>query len=468
MHNLTHKEITIWGYGVTGRAAARLCYIEGARKITTIDSQNHVPREPWEQNLTYVHEEQAEPALAHADTIFLSPGIDVNRVPPQHRSKMTSELDFFAARTAQPIIGITGTVGKTTIATLLSDILIQYGMKVKTGGNIGVPCFDLLREKNNPDLFVLELSSFQLDHARAFAPDLAIITNISPNHLDRHKTLEAYQYAKLKMLDSQKSDQHAILPLALASHTRHYQRGSFSFVHDTPPSTQQLNLLRDSEELWYLNGTKIIRMRNNTNTPILDTATLPAHTFSTNWLIICAALATRNLPLTDLPYHTRNLKPLSHRLEPIVALPNLQVYNDSKATTPAATLAAVHHLAQHNQKIALIVGGLSKGVNRQALFSQLPRGAITGLWCFGHEAAALHKAATTTGLPMFQHTTLEATVQHCLTHLHGATCVLLSPSGSSFDLFDNYQDRGEQFRTLVQKYLHSTTDKLLHTQEIGH
>ena len=194
--------IGIWGFGRVGQAAARFFTAHNISFLV------------WDDALTIPHSAKSlDELLNTCDAILPSPGIDIN--PYLDQATWLNELDIFGHYFHKKIIAITGTVGKTTITTMITESLKNAGWRAIAAGNIGVPCFDIIEKQNELDVVVLEVSSFQLEHCKTFTPDLAIWTNFFPNHIDRHKTIDNYFNAKLNLLVRQTKNQHAILPVDL-------------------------------------------------------------------------------------------------------------------------------------------------------------------------------------------------------------------------------------------------------------
>ena len=254
------------------------------------------------------------------------------------------------------------------------------------------------------------------------------------------------------MLARQSGTQRTILPLTLAPTARPFQSTPFIFVHPHAPSKKERALTHEGEPIWYEKNGTIYRLENGIETGGSNLTALPPITFTQNWLFICAALHAQGYAINHLIKHAQALKPLPHRLEPIAHHAGVTIYNDSKATTPASMAAAVCHLAKQHGRVALIVGGLSKGVDRRDMFKNLPRNSISAVWCFGDEAKQLYAASKRADLPAYQFATLEKTIEHCMHHLGDARALLFSPAGSSFDLFAHYQARGETFTNLVHAH----------------
>jgi UDP-N-acetylmuramoylalanine--D-glutamate ligase len=284
---------------------------------------------------------------------------------------------------------------------------------------------------------VLELSSFQLEQSREFAPDLAIWTNLYANHLDRHKTMQAYAAAKAQIFCRQTNGQQALLPLAARAIIE-------PVIACEPQASKPLHAWFSSnpepaapapENFFYRNtatGAFMYHQRKNTQY-ILSTEEIPSISFAENWLIIAAAatllgfdartfIAGARVP--DLPHN---------RLEPVATVPGITFINDSKSTIIQATIAAIEALAP--QSIILLLGGLSKGVDRIPYLGQLrTTGAVRHVICFGAEAQALFAGCQQAGLPASCCATLEEAVTLAYEQARleqKNTCVLLSPGGTS-------------------------------------
>lgn len=456
--NLSHKRIGIWGYGVVGRSTLRYLVSEKAQ-ISVYDQKELSLEQQQEITTAGAHlyaPNELEQFLAENDYLIPSGGIDL-RAHKTIRPKLLAELDLFCDSwrknaTPAPIIGITGTVGKTSVTHLLSEILKAHGYRVATGGNIGVGLFDLLQEKDNADYAVLELSSYQLDLCRTHAPDLAIITNLHPNHLDRHGSAEAYQAAKGKIFTLQTADQKAIAPLELLPWLRALTpHKKYTWFTGHQPTEQELSQLRSNETLYFLDSEKIwsLSKRHNDARTTRALAPISALSFPINWALIHATLKE-----LGIEFKQKSLAQLAlpdHRFSCIATHNNISFYNDSKSTVLEATLAAVQQL--HSKPIILFLGGLSKGVDRASALAQFKPYSIKHVICFGKEADELARGCTTHALPASSYPTLESAFDTCASSIaQSGDHVLFSPAGASFDLFASYKARGEKFKELVAAY----------------
>jgi UDP-N-acetylmuramoylalanine--D-glutamate ligase len=226
-----NKKIGIWGFGIVGKAALKF-FRSHEIPITVMDNKE-LSKQDYElldtAKSNFVPQVNCNEFLSNNDLILASPGIDL-RPFASYKEKFITELDIFSSHTKKPIIAITGTIGKTTVTHFLSKIL-QKHTTVQTGGNIGTGMLELLAQQDH-EITLLEVSSFQLEPCQIFAPDLAIWTNLYPNHLDRHTTIEDYFSAKCAILAKQKNNQQALIPIELASRIiqRNYQGVLHFFV----------------------------------------------------------------------------------------------------------------------------------------------------------------------------------------------------------------------------------------------
>ena len=412
------KKVGIWGFGKTGQSVLSFLSSQGAECIV-MDSN---PLNTFQEELIKNHNAQAigiefsSQFIEACDFIVPSQGVDLTPYlehPDAH--KFVSEVDLFQQFVKTPIIAITGSAGKTTTTTLLAQLLNLFGKRAIAAGNIGKPMLDVLDEQNKYNYIVLELSSTQLEHAKQFAPDIAAILNIFPNHLDRHIDMPSYLKAKGKLLKFQSEDQIVFLPM--------------DFI----------------DVFWQLVGKqKVTWIGNDTYADI--TKKLYDVCPEQNWQIILSILEHLGFEPEKVIKLKEKLQVPAHRIEFITTHNGADFYNDSKSTLPESTLQAVNQFK--GKQIILFLGGLSKGVDRSELVAQLPNN-IKHIICFGKEAKQLHAWCQDAVIPSSAHNTLEDGFKMALKKLEPNDVVLFSPSGSSFDLFKNYEERGKQFKSLV-------------------
>lgn len=452
--DITHKRLGLWGVGVSGSATlsyllSQKCSVSLLEKkclspeISALVKQGKIKQ--------YQDPDDRDRFFAEHDLIIPSPGIDTR--PFQGAIKgLLVEADLFAAAWHKPIIAVTGTIGKTSITTLLSQLLKAANIRVATGGNIGTGMLELINEQTRSDYALLELSSFQLEHIEQFAPSLAILTNCYPNHLDRHNTFNEYLAAKLQIITHMKEGDVVIAPLSLAHTIRALNtKNPPRFVWITT-NTVGTAPLRPAERLYYIGQDgSIWRQDLQQKALILSGAQVPPISFPENWLVIATALDILKLPVAHIIANTLPRLEIPHnRVEPIATIDDIEFYNDSKATVIQATLAAVESLQPRT--VHLLLGGLSKGADRHQLIPQL-KNKVASITCFGTEADALAATCHAAEIVTSSHATLDAAFAHSVKYAQAPACILLSPGGSSYDLYANYEERGAHFAELVQSHV---------------
>jgi UDP-N-acetylmuramoylalanine--D-glutamate ligase len=416
------------------------------------------------------------------DICIVSAGIDLY-MHGVDLTKCVTEVDVFYALFKRPVIAVTGTLGKTTVTQLLGTLLTHQAGRlfaasrtyrrgvqhentippsVVVGGNIGVGLLDLIDNQATIGVAVIELSSFQLEHAQHYAPDIAVWTNFSPNHLDRHGTIAAYFKAKARLLASQHALQSAVLPVDLFEGSYYdllctyvsTARSKWHVVSDVLPGNEVYARIKNyGASIIYVHNGMVWVHTDKGDIPLISCAVLPEQEFKTNWLTIIATLYATGADCTLL---NRTLLEETlcaarsvigeHRLEYCGMVRGVAMYNDSKATVAAATKAAVNRLMLTQRPILLIVGGTSKGVPRRDLVEFI-KGVplIKKAVCCGPYAHELD--------PFLAYPTLEDAVRALLAEACEGDQLLFSPGGASFDMFDNYRHRGTVFKEIIARIM---------------
>lgn len=447
--------IGIWGFGAMGKSAVQYLRGQGYRvqvmdcRILT-DKEQQFLRDndsKWFSQTTT----ESDLFFNSSDIIIPSPGININKYNYATFSyKFITELDFFYHHFNKPIIAITGSVGKTSITSILSQIFSQSLIPIVVGGNIGIPTFDLLSQHNSVDYALLEVSSFQLQFCTHFAPHLAIWTNIYPNHLDYHATQNEYFTAKTMLLKYQKNNSVSLVPLSLRKKLSLPADRIRSYFTTEPLNLIELNTLSSDERLYYIENNHIMCYAHFSHKCITSlTPELINLSFIDNILIIASACDLIGIDLSAMQSIAQTQSLPAHRMEYIGTINNVIFYNDSKATTTISTLAALEKL--HDKTVHLLLGGLSKGVDRASFITQLKNKAHY-VYCFGKEAALLYDMCIKNDISATPFINLDDAFKACMQTIRPHDCVLLSPAGSSFDLYTNYEERGEHFKTLFSHY----------------
>ncbi len=345
-----------------------------------------------------------------------------------------------------PIVAVTGTKGKSTTTALIGHLLRSSGLSVRVGGNIGNPLIKEVRGAAVDSWVVAEVSSFQLETIRAFKPRVAVLLNVSPDHLDRYHSMEEYAEAKYRICANQSLTDWFVgnLDDPMVS-VLHWRRG------DTRVQARQLWFsLRGGDE-----ATMYLRDGMLTYAPvagdprpisIMPSAEIPLageHNRENAMAALLAALAIGCRP-EALHSAIATFAPMSHRLETVDDVDGVRYVDDSKATNPAAVVAA---LRTYDRPIILIAGGRSKGSDFDALGAEI-RGRVKTLIVIGESAASI-RAAADGGVPVVEAFSMEEAVQHARRLARDGDVVLLSPGCASFDMFVSADDRGDQFAAAV-------------------
>lgn len=450
-----NNKIGIWGFGVVGKSLVK--YLSKlSYQIEVLDKKDLESQDSnYLKNLNIKFSKQVDQKdiikfLENNDYIIPSPGIDL-RPYQDFNSKFLTELDIFYEFWNKKIISVTGTLGKTSVVHLLNKILQNYNIPVATGGNIGLAMLDLLEEKDQSEYALLELSSFQLEHIKKFKSDIAIWTNFYPNHLDRHGTLDEYFNAKLNIILNQENNQKALIPLELQDAilgNQKLQERSLCFF--SQENIKDFNLIRNQDIVYFFDTKEnIIKKYFNKNlVNLISINNLPQISYKSNWVILVSICDMLELNL-DLLKNLSNLDLPAHRLDLIDTINGTEFYNDSKSTIPQATLAAVEQL--NNKNIILFVGGISKGVDRSAFLKNLENKVKTVIF-FGSEAQELFEKSKNLNIIANKFENLNQAFDYTTKIMSPGDKILFSPAGASFDLFKNYQERGEKFIELVKNF----------------
>lgn len=383
------------------------------------------------------------------DVIFRTPGL--HPFTPElagakeRGAVLTSEMEAFFAVCPCKIIAVTGSDGKTTTTTLISELLKAQGHRVFLGGNIGTPLLDKAPEMTPDDWAVLELSSFQL-HSMACSPDISVVTNVSPNHLDVHPSYEDYQTAKKQIFLSQKRGGVTVLNADNA-----ITRG---FAAECPGTVRFFSRTVEPENGVFLREGVIYRARGGENSKLMDAGRilLPGLHNVENYM---AAFAATDGIVTDENCRAvaESFRGVAHRLEMIRTLRGVTYCNDSIASSPTRTIAGLHAL---RQKPILIAGGYDKHIPFDTLGDEICS-HVKALFLTGFTADKIYDAVTRSPLYDPERLPIRRIEDFCETVLAAAESaaegdiVLLSPACASFDHFKNFVERGETFRSIVNE-----------------
>ena len=395
--------------------------------------------------INWEEEVHSEPLILAADIVMKSPGIPENTSIvlklKKEGIKIVSEIEFAAAYTSATIIGITGSNGKTTVASMLYQILDDAGSNVALAGNIGKSFAELVATKDKSQ-FVLELSSFQLDGTFNFAPHIAILTNLSPDHLDRYgNDYDKYIESKFKIIMNQTSDDYFIYDEYDAMINKWISNNKIK------PQLIPFSLKKELKKGAYLKNNEIIITTNN-NTFTMSITKLGQQGQHNIKNAMAASTASKLLHIRKetIRRSLENFQGVEHRLENVLKINNVRYINDSKGTNVNATFYALDSM---EASTVWIVGGVDKGNDYSELFA-LVNEKVKAIICLGVDNEKIIKAFGNVVDIMVETHSMEDAVKVAYRLSKRGDNVLLSPACASFDLFEDYEDRGRQFKNAVR------------------
>ncbi len=450
--SVKNKNIAIIGLGVSNIPLLDYFYNLGS-KVTVFDNreQDKIPEEIIKKLNTYSFKfefgKDNLTKLNGFDIIFRSPSCMPN-IPElekavQNGAKLTSEIEMLMELCPGTIIGVTGSDGKTTTTSLIYEILKENGYRCFLGGNIGYPLFTKINEMTPNDIIVLELSSFQLMNMK-ISPKISVITNISPNHLNVHSSYEEYIEAKKNIFKYQDKDGIVVLNYdnEITRNCAKEANGKVIFFSSKEKIANGFivnnNIIKESKEA--------IRRH------ILDVNDIKLKG-THNYENICAALgATSSLVDIDLSSKTiKNFKGVEHRLEFIKEIDGVKWYNDSIGTSPTRTIAGLNSF---KEDIILIAGGYDKNLDYTPIAKPILE-KVKGLVLIGQTAGKIFNAVKQEAenqnkkIDTYICETLEDTVKMAKKIAKKGQIVLFSPASASFDMFKNFEERGNKFKSIV-------------------
>ncbi len=393
----------------------------------------------WEE------EKHTEAKILNADLVMKSPGIpdsvDLVVQLRKLRIPVVSEIEFAAKYTKALIIGITGSNGKTTTTLMVYHLLKRGGLKVGMAGNIG-DSFAKMVAENDFDFYVLEISSFQLDGIIAFKPHIAIITNITPDHLDRYDyVLDNYITSKFLISKNQTQKDYLI-----------YDADNEVLVdwlekHPVQSRLLPFTLTRQVEEGAQIKNDRIeIKTDNNILTIMTDNLALEGKHNLKNTMAAATVAKLVGIRKETIRDSVTNFQGAAHRLEKVLKIHHVQYINDSKATNVNATYYALDSMAA---PVVWIVGGIDKGNDYRELMP-LVREKVKAIICLGLDNTKIKETFGNVVDLMVETFAMEEAVKVAYKIAERGDVVLLSPACASFDLFKNYEDRGNQFKDAVK------------------
>ena len=443
------NKITIVGLGVSGRAAVKLAADNGYA-VTGIDegssdSLNDFANELNARKEVSILTDFKGDKFPPTDLIVISPGISANsflgKLAKNTGKEMISELDFASRFISIPMLAITGTNGKTTVTEMTTAILRKSGKNVISAGNIGFPLSSAASDKTL-EVIVVEVSSFQLEKATNFVPKSAAILNIASDHMDRYADFTDYSDTKFNIFENIKSPENMVINTTLMETWK--ERFSTKYP-DREPIT--FSAVDTSADIIFEN--EIIRLKNGLIDPINLAGTEINSLHNIENLMSAIALASTILgkeelkEAVNLMIHEFSVSP--HRQEIILRKDGILFVNDSKATNPAALIAALDQFGD-DKNICLIAGGLDKKMDFSSIKSR--KNKIKTIFLAG-ESKKILATLWNDDIHCIVCDTFEESVTKAVVNAEPRDVVLLSPGCASMDMFENYKERGEKFRSII-------------------
>ena len=374
--------------------------------------------------------------------LIISPGVSLDH-PTVRKAQdigieIVGDIELFARAVAAPVIGITGSNGKSTVTQWLAVLLRVAGHKVLVGGNIGPPALDLLADEL-PECYVLELSSFQLESTQSLCLRAGAILNVTPDHLDRYVDLTAYQAAKWRIA---KGSQTLVINRQdpfLVQQAAHYSGALVTFGLDAPSGPNDLGIIRAHGDDWLTRGDERL-------ISVTEISLIGRHNLANALAAMALALEFTRLTPQALCSGLRAFDGLPHRCEVVGDWRGIRWINDSKGTNVGATIAALEGL---DRPVVLIAGGQAKTSDFSGLSSVLSERA-THLVVFGQDAKHIaHSVDASIGVTQVEQ--LAQAIDVAAGAAHRGDVILFSPACASYDQFDNFEHRGDVFRQLVKE-----------------
>jgi UDP-N-acetylmuramoylalanine--D-glutamate ligase len=443
---LNGKRVLVVGLGRSGVAAALFLKSRGANvTVSDVKSPDQLREEIpvlLDQGIAVETGGHGERTFQDQDLIVMSPGVPVDAEPiSQARAlgqNVIGEIELASQFLQGAIVAITGSNGKTTTTTLVGEILTGGGLNVLVGGNIGKPAISLVDQSTPETVTVLEVSSFQLETIRSFRPKIAVVLNVTPDHLDRHRMFTAYVEAKARIFENQQADDFAVLNaddstcVELAVRTR-----AQVFWFSRKREVGQGAFVRDGQVVFRRGGAEREVM------PVSEVPLKGSHNLENSLSAVCAG-ALMGCQAEQIRSAVAAFKAVEHRLEYVATVRGVEYYNDSKATNVDATIKALESFPAN---VHLFLGGKDKGSDYTVL-NDLLRERVKCVYTIGAAAEKIqsHIKGAVKIIPCG---TIDAAVKQASALAQPGDVVLLAPACASFDQFQNYEHRGRMFKEMV-------------------
>ncbi len=450
---LSGKKTLVLGAGKSGIASAKFAAERGA----VVALHDKKPIESWSDeakslkekfNVGLIDGNLPSWLLDQIDLVVISPGVPTNTIPARYVDRKDGEVigevelayRFLKGR----IVGITGSNGKTTTTTLIGELLKNSGIETQVGGNIGTPLLDLTQNSTDNTWTVVELSSFQLETIKDFRPNVAVATNVTPNHMDRYDFFSDYAAAKHRLFMNQTSEDVAILNAD--------DEITASWANGLKAHVSFFSVKKELDEGLFLRGRDLVS-RANGKEKVLTTRdeifVRGLHNVENVLAAFAAGLACGASP-DSMRETVKNFKGVEHRIEFVADIEGVKFYNDSKATSVDATLKALEALSEEAGKTVLILGGRGKNAPYAPLVP-LIESTVRRLVLIGEDADNI-ESQLAQHAEIVRADSMADAVEKSFENAEKNDSVLLAPACASFDMFKSFEERGKEFKFQVSSF----------------
>ena len=442
--DLKDKKVLVSGIAKSGISAARLLKKLGAR-VTIQDAKTEqqlgdIVNELKNEGFELYTGENPDDIIENMDVLVMSPGVPTD-LPFVNKARkkgipVTGEIELAYENCASSVIGITGTNGKTTTTTLVGDICKAYYKDTFVVGNIGNPFADIALETKKDGIVAAELSSFQLETISEFRPKVSAVLNITPDHLNRHHTLENYIAAKERVFENQTEEDYCILNYNDETTRKMAEKTKANVIFFSLGGKMKDGIYSDEKSI-YINGLgykeKVV--------DIDELNILGGHNVE-NAMAAIGCCAAAGVPLDVIRNVLREFKAVEHRIEYVRTINDIEFYNDSKGTNPDASIKAVEAM---KRPICIIAGGYDKGSDFTEWIDTF-KGRVKFAAVIGAVKDKIAETLDKAGFTDYKIAdTFEEAIDLCYKNAAPGDCVLLSPACASWDMFKSYEQRGEIF-----------------------
>lgn len=442
---IKNQKFLVLGISKSGVAVAKTVINNGAKCYVFDDFNNEKANaniaELEKVGAVRVNKEMAIEILKEIDVLVLSPGVPINHEiavsAKKYGKKIMGELEFGALLLTPPIVAVTGTNGKTTTVSMIENILTSSSIKNRAVGNIGKPITAEINEVDRDTVLVTEVSSFQLESISQFCPHVACVLNISPDHLERHYSMENYVFLKRRIFKNQTESEYAVLNFDDVT-VRSFAQGLRSKVVWVS--------IKEKVDGVYVEDGKI---KYKGETVINESELLQGVHNEYNSMFAIAVCKLLGLKTDDIKNSLASFKGIRHRLELVCEVDGVKYYNDSKSTNTASTISAIN--AVEAPKI-LILGGSEKGESYDNLFDEIKRCNVKHAILTGASRINMLNAASEKGYNDISVTEdFYSAIKIAVAFSDEGDAVLLSPACASFDRFSSYEERGDAFVSALEE-----------------